>query len=60
VIGTLENNRRFGAHLTRLKIPHTFIVLPGIGHGQLARIYPALGEEKFAFYRDALAGNAKR
>ena len=57
---TLENNRKFDAHLNRLKIPHAFIVLPGIGHGEIHRIYPALGDENFAFYRDAFSRSANR
>lgn len=46
----LENNRKFDAHLTGLKIPHTFTVVPGAGHGELAKIASALGDEFFAFY----------
>ena len=45
----LENNRKFDAHLTRLKISHTFTVVPGAGHS-LVEIASALGEEFFAFY----------
>lgn len=47
---TLENNRRFDAHLTELRIPHTFTVLPRVGHDP-AGVLSALGEANWEFYR---------
>lgn len=47
---TLALNRAFHAHLTRLKIPHAFIVLPGVGHNPKA-LLDALGEGNWEFYR---------
>jgi enterochelin esterase-like enzyme len=47
----LENNRRFDARLTRLNIPHAFLVLPGVSHN-LRELFDALGESNWAFYRD--------
>ncbi|MEW6359940.1 MAG: serine hydrolase [Planctomycetota bacterium] len=44
--------REFDAHLTRLGIPHTFTVLPGIGHNPKA-VLDALGESNWEFYRAA-------
>ena len=51
---TLENNRDFHEHLTRLGIPHDWIVLPGIGHDPF-QVLTALGDRHWAFYRDAFA-----
>ncbi len=51
---TLENNRDFHEHLTRLGIPHDWIVLPGIGHDPMG-VLTALGDRHWAFYRDAFA-----
>jgi len=51
---TLENNRDFHEHLTRLGIPHDWIVLPGIGHDPMG-LLTALGDRHWAFYRDAFA-----
>jgi len=48
--GTLDNNRRFAARLTQLEIPHTFTVLPGVGHNPDA-VLNALGEANWEFYR---------
>ncbi|MBI2515950.1 MAG: esterase family protein [Opitutae bacterium] len=53
--GTLANNRRFDARLTALKIPHTFTVLPGVGHNTRA-VFAALGEANWKFYRAAFEG----
>ncbi|MFN7619181.1 MAG: alpha/beta hydrolase, partial [bacterium] len=49
---TLENNRDFHEHLTRLGIPHDWIVLPGVGHDPMG-VLTALGDRHWAFYRDA-------
>jgi enterochelin esterase-like enzyme len=51
---TLENNRDFNEHLTRLGIPHDWIVLPGVGHDPMG-VLTALGDRHWAFYRDAFA-----
>jgi enterochelin esterase-like enzyme len=51
---TLENNRDFHEHLTRLGIPHDWIVLPGVGHDPMG-VLTALGDRHWAFYREAFA-----
>ncbi|MDP2260444.1 MAG: alpha/beta hydrolase-fold protein [Caulobacter sp.] len=51
---TLQNNRDFHAHLTRLGIPHDWIVLPGVGHDPIG-VLTALGDRHWAFYRAAFA-----
>ncbi len=50
--------REFDAHLTRLNIPHTFTVLPGIGHNPEA-VLDALGESNWEFYRAAFGSKPK-
>jgi enterochelin esterase-like enzyme len=47
----LENNRQFDARLSGLKIPHAFVVLPGVSHN-LRELLTTLGEDNWAFYRD--------
>ncbi len=47
-------NRDFHEHLARLLIPHTYTVLPGVGHDPVA-VADALGEAGWAFYRQAFA-----
>jgi S-formylglutathione hydrolase FrmB len=49
---TFQNNRDFHTHLTRLGIPHDWIVLPGVGHDPMA-VLDALGARHWAFYREA-------
>ncbi|MFM8890020.1 MAG: alpha-L-fucosidase, partial [Planctomycetia bacterium] len=49
---TFANNRDFHEHLTRLKIPHEWTVLPGVGHDPL-RTLDALGDSNWSFYRKA-------
>ena len=49
---TFAFNRDFDLHLTRLRIPHTFTVLPGIGHNPVA-VLTALGDANWGFYRAA-------
>jgi enterochelin esterase-like enzyme len=49
---TFANNSAFHDHLTRLTIPHEWIVLPGVGHDPLA-VITALGDRNWAFYRSA-------
>ncbi len=58
VIGELDEmlavTREFHAHLAELGIPHSFTVLPGIGHDPRA-VLLGLGDAGWAFYREALA-----
>jgi len=54
---TLGNNRRFDVHLTQLRIPHTFTVLPGVGHNPPA-VLNALGKANWAFYRAVFGPSA--
>ncbi len=49
---TLEINRRFHAHLTHLRIPHAFIVLPGVDHDP-RKLLRTLGDRSWSFYRAA-------
>jgi hypothetical protein len=49
---TFTNNRDFHEHLERLKIPHTWTVLAGVGHDPL-RVLEVLGDSHWAFYRQA-------
>ena len=49
---TLPANLEFHAHLTRLKIPHIFNVLPGIEHDALQLINVLCNDEEYwKFYR---------
>jgi enterochelin esterase-like enzyme len=52
---TLRFNRDFHDHLTKLEIPHTFTVLPGVGHNPKA-VLDALGEENWKFYHAMTKG----
>jgi len=52
----LAVTHEFDAHLTALAIPHTFTVLPEIGHDTRA-VLQGLGDDGWAFYREALATN---
>jgi CubicO group peptidase (beta-lactamase class C family)/enterochelin esterase-like enzyme len=54
---TFEANRNFHEHLDRLKIPHTWTVVPGVGH-DTQRVFSALGDDNWAFYRAAFGGIA--
>ncbi|MEI7731360.1 MAG: alpha/beta hydrolase-fold protein [Verrucomicrobiota bacterium] len=47
---TLGFNRAFHEHLVKLAIPHTFTVLPDIGHKPMA-VFDSLGETNWEFYR---------
>jgi enterochelin esterase-like enzyme len=49
---TLANNRDFHAYLKDLRIPHDWIVLPGVGHDSF-QVLTALGDRQWAFYREA-------
>jgi enterochelin esterase-like enzyme len=51
-------NRDFDAHLTRLHIPHTFTVLPGVGHKPMAMLN-TLGKANWEFYRAVFGGEPK-
>lgn len=55
---TCAFNRDFHERLVKLDIPHTFTVLPGIGHKPLA-VLEALGEANWKFYRAALGQESK-
>ncbi len=50
---TLGFNRSFHEHLEKLAIPHTFTVVPGIGHDPRAML-DALGDSFWKFHREAL------
>jgi enterochelin esterase-like enzyme len=56
---TFANNRDFHEHLERLGIPHTWTVLPGIGHDPLGTL-EALGDAHWAFYRQAFGAPPDR
>jgi poly(3-hydroxybutyrate) depolymerase len=49
---TFIPNRDFHEHLDRLKIPHTWTVLPGVDHNPMKTL-EALGDSNWVFYRDA-------
>ena len=49
---TFANNRSFHEHLERLKIPHEWIVLPGVDHDPLQTLL-SLGDANWMFYRNA-------
>jgi pimeloyl-ACP methyl ester carboxylesterase len=49
---TLQTSRDFHDRLTRLNIPHDFILLPGVPHNP-RRVFDALGERHLEFYREA-------
>ncbi len=46
-------NREFSSHLSQLRIPHDFVVMPGVGHNPLA-LFRAYGNENWSFYQAAL------
>jgi len=52
---TFVANREFHEHLERLSIPHTWTVLPGVGHDPLGTV-EALGDDGWDFYRRVFAG----
>ncbi len=45
-------NQEFHEHLDRLKIPHDYIELPGVGHGYLAQFSKG-GDRALGFYKKA-------
>ena len=51
-------NRKFDAHLTRLKITHSYQELEGVDHNP-RDILNKLGESNWAFYRFAFASQTK-
>jgi enterochelin esterase-like enzyme len=57
-VGSLDSsgplNRAYSAHLTKLKIDHTFSIVPDASHDTLA-LLQGLGEANWEFYRTALA-----
>jgi enterochelin esterase-like enzyme len=53
----LENNRKLHDQLTRLSIPHAFIVVPGAAHS-FRQVVEGLGERHWEFYREAFAAVA--
>jgi enterochelin esterase-like enzyme len=54
---TLAFNSEFHEHLTKLQIPHTFTVLPGVAHDPMA-VLNALGAANWEFYRAAFGASA--
>jgi enterochelin esterase-like enzyme len=63
VIGELDetfaNNLDFHRHLKTLGIPHSWTILPGLGHDP-DRIFSALGDDNWEFYRLAFAAPRAR
>ena len=55
----LENNRKLHDRLSRLNIPHAFIVVPGAAHS-FRQVVEGLGDRHWEFYRDAFAATATR
>ena len=55
---TFANNRDFHEHLDALGIPHSWTVLPGVGHDP-AGVLDALGADNWAFHRAAFSDPAK-
>lgn len=51
----IEVAHEFHAHLAEVGVPHEFTVVPDAGH-QPMRVLTALGDEGWAFYREALSG----
>ena len=55
---TFANNADFHRHLESLGIPHGWTVVPGVGHDP-DRVFEALGDANWAFYRAAFGETAK-
>ena len=57
-IGSLDTlvpmNQEFDALLSAIGVPHTFTIVPGIGHSA-SDLLPALGPSQWTFYNAALA-----
>lgn len=56
---TFGNNEDFHRHLEALGIPHGWTIVPGVGH-EPDRVFAALGDDNWAFYRQAFAGQPAR
>jgi enterochelin esterase-like enzyme len=52
---TFANNFDFHRHLESVGIPHGWTVIPGVGH-EPDRVFGALGDDNWDFYRKAFAG----
>ena len=55
---TLPANEALHKHLESLAIPHAYTVLPGLGHDPI-RVMPALGKDRWAWYRRVWAQGAR-
>lgn len=51
---TLPANTAFHSHLTSLEIPHSWTVLPNVGHDPLG-VLTAMGDKNWEFYKAAFA-----
>jgi enterochelin esterase-like enzyme len=56
---TFSHNQDFHRHLETLGIPHSWTVLPGLGHDP-DRVFAALGEANWEFYRQAFMAPSAR
>ncbi len=56
---TLPANEIFHAHLEKLGIPHTWKVLPDVGHDPMG-VLNALGDENWGFYRSAFGETVRQ
>jgi enterochelin esterase-like enzyme len=52
---TFGNNEAFHRHLEALGIPHGWTIVPGVGH-EPERVFEALGDDNWEFYRKSFAG----
>jgi hypothetical protein len=53
---TFPANQDFHEHLVTLKIPHSWKILPGIGHDPLG-VLREMGDDNWTFYRQAFGEN---
>jgi enterochelin esterase-like enzyme len=53
---TFPANRDFHEHLVTLNIPHSWKILPGIGHDPLG-VLREMGDDNWTFYRQAFGEN---
>lgn len=56
---TLVHNRDFHRHLEVLGVPHSWTVLPGLGHDP-EKVLAALGDDNWDFYRKAFTAPSAR
>ena len=56
---TFSHNQDFHRHLETLGIPHSWTVLPGLGHDP-DRVFAALGDANWEFYRQAFMAPSAR